>query len=227
MQPYFFPYIGYWQLLNAVDKYVIYDDVNYIKGGWINRNRILINGEPKYFNLLLSQASPNKRINEIEILDNPVASKKLLNSLQMNYSRAPYYVGCFPMLESIIMSPEKNLARYLVLSIHKICNYLDIKTEILISSEIEKDNLLKGEEKVLSICEKLGADCYYNAIGGMELYTKEHFAAKGIKLFFLKTNKIVYPQFKRNFIENLSIIDVLMFNSVDKIRTMLGEYELI
>ena len=95
MQPYFFPYIGYWQLLNAVDKYVIYEDVNYIKGGWINRNRILINGEAKYFNVQLKDASPNKKINEIHVSNDAITKRKMLNTLEMNYKKAPYFNEVF------------------------------------------------------------------------------------------------------------------------------------
>ena len=96
MQPYFLPYIGYWQLLNAVDKYVIYDDVNYIKGGWINRNRILINKEPKYFNVKLNGASPNKLINEVEVSNDNIWQKKLLKTIEENYKKAPFLKKFFP-----------------------------------------------------------------------------------------------------------------------------------
>ncbi len=227
MQPYFFPYIGYWQLLNAVDKYVIYDDVNYIKGGWINRNRILMNGEAKYFNVQLKDASPNKKINEVEVSSDNVAKKKMLNALEMNYRKAPYFNDVFPLLKDIILNETDNLAAYLIYSIKKVCEYLDIKTELIVSSTMEKNNALKGKEKVLHICELLGATEYYNAIGGRELYDYESFDEHHILLNFVKTKPIVYTQFKNDFIPNLSIIDVMMFNSKEEIKTMLNEFELI
>lgn len=227
MQPYFFPYIGYWQLINAVDQYVIYDDVNYIKGGWINRNRVLINGEAKYLNLQLDQASPNKKINEINISTNEVAHRKLLNTLQMSYSKAPYFDECFTLVNEIMDYNKVNLGKFLENSIHSVCEYLGITTNIVLSSDLVKNNELKGEDKVLEICKVLNADNYYNAVGGQELYSKERFATCGVSLNFLKTKHIEYPQFKNDFIPNLSIIDVMMFNSKETVKHLLEEYELV
>lgn len=227
MQPYFFPYIGYWQLLNAVDKYVIYDDVNFIKGGWINRNRILMNGEAKMFNVQMQGASPNKLINEVEVSTNEQGQKKLLRSIENNYRKAPYFKDVYNILEEIIMSKEANLAKYLENSIKRVCEYLDIKTEIIISSSIEKDNNLRAEEKVIEICKKLGATEYYNAVGGQELYSYDDFKNNGITLKFLETNYIEYDQFNNDFISNLSIVDVLMFNSKEKVKSMLDDYNII
>lgn len=227
MQPYFLPYIGYWQLLNAVDKYVIYDDVNYIKGGWINRNRILINKETKYFNVKLNGASPNKLINEVEVSNDNIWQKKLLKTIEENYKKAPFFKEVFSVIDKIIENDEKNLAKYLEFSIKEICKYLDIKTELILSSNLEKNNSLKGKDKVITICKKLNGTEYYNAIGGQELYSFEEFKQNGIELRFLKTNEIIYKQFGDEFISNLSILDVLMFNSKEKVKEFLNNYSLI
>lgn len=227
MQPYFLPYIGYWQLLNAVDKYVIYDDVNFIKGGWINRNRILMNNEAKLFNVQMQGASPNKLINEVEVSQNLVWKKKFLKTIENAYRKAPFYNDVFPIIEEIINCDEVNLALYLANSIRKICDYLNIKTEIIISSDLKKDNDLKSQDKVIAICKELNGTEYYNAIGGQELYSYEDFKNEGIKLSFLKTSEIRYKQFKNDFISNLSILDVLMFNSKDEINKFFIRYELI
>lgn len=227
MQPYFLPYIGYWQLLNAVDKYVIYDDVNFIKGGWINRNRMLVNGEPKLFNIQMQGASPNKLINEIEVSNNTVWKKKLLKTIENSYRKAPFYTDVFPIIEEIINYDECNLAKYLANSIKKVCNYLNIETELIVSSTLYKDNSLKAQEKVIEICKELKATEYYNAIGGQELYSYEDFKDVDIKLSFLKSNEIKYKQLKDEFVANLSILDVLMFNSINDVRNFLNQYELI
>ena len=227
MQPYFLPYIGYWQLLNAVDKYVIYDDVNFIKGGWINRNRMLVNGEPKLFNIQMQGASPNKLINEIEVSNNTVWKKKLLKTIENSYRKAPFYTDVFPIIEEIINYDECNLAKYLANSIKKVCNYLNIETELIVSSTLYKDNSLKAQEKVIEICKELKATEYYNAIGGQELYSYEEFKDVDIKLSFLKSNEIKYKQLKDEFVANLSILDVLMFNSINDVRNFLNQYELI
>lgn len=224
MQPYFFPYIGYWQLIKAVDKYVVYDDVNYIKGGWINRNSFLINGQKKLFTIQLNGASSYKNINEIEIKDDFSSFRKML---QINYGRAPFFKDCFQLIENILSYENKNLGMLLFNSIKLVSEYLDFDTDILLSAEIEKDNNLKGKEKVLQICKLLGADEYYNAVGGQELYDKSDFFNNGIKLSFVETNITPYKQFKNEFVGGLSIIDVLMFCSKGQVNELLGEYELI
>ncbi|MCL2820272.1 MAG: WbqC family protein [Oscillospiraceae bacterium] len=224
MQPYFFPYIGYWQLINAVDKFVIYDDVAYINRGWINRNNFLINGEKKMFSMELKGASQNKLINEIEIFDNFVKFQKLL---KFNYSKAPYYKSINEIVIGIIKFDTSNLAAFLENSINIICSYLKIKTNIIISSAIEKNNDFKAQNKILHICKLIGASDYYNAIGGMDLYNKSEFYDSGIKLKFIKSNINMYKQFNNVFIPGLSIIDILMFNSVDSVQEMLEDYTLI
>lgn len=227
MQPYFFPYIGYWQLICAVDKFVIYDDVNYIKGGWINRNNILLNGERNLINIRMHKSSSNKLINKIEVSDDRIYKNKILKSIEGNYKKAPYFIEVYPVIERTINQDEKNLAKYLEFGIRKVCDYLSIDTEIIVSSTIEKNNELRGQDKVIRICRALGADEYINAIGGQKLYFDEDFAAHGIGLKFLKTGEIVYKQFRNEFVPNLSILDVMMFNKPSKINEMLDNYELV
>lgn len=229
MQPYFFPYLGYWQLMNAVDRYVVYDDVNFIKGGRINRNAILMNHEAHNINLILSGATPNKHINEVQVNTDSRLQEKLLRTLEMCYSKAPYYAQVVPLLQSIIRQQESNLAQYLYQSFQTIGQYLGMKTELLMSSGLEKDCSLKAEKKVIAICKLLGADEYYNSVNGIPLYEphRDEFAQAGIKLCFPKMREISYPQFKNEFVPNLSIIDVMMFNSQDECRRLLTEYDII
>lgn len=224
MQPYFLPYIGYFQLINAVDKYVIYDDVNYIKGGWINRNRLLSNERTIMFTLSLLSASPNKLINQISISPD---HRKLLKTIEASYKKAPQYSTVFPLIQGIICYSDLNLAKYIGNSIIQISNYLNINTQFLYSSEIrEKNNSLRAQEKIINICSVLGGNHYINAIGGVELYSKARFEEKDIALNFLRTRPITYRQYNNEFVPFLSILDVLMFNTVEKINEMLGEYEL-
>ncbi|WP_035789373.1 WbqC family protein [Butyrivibrio sp. XBB1001] len=227
MQPYFFPYIGYFQLINAVDEHIIYDDVNFIKGGWINRNRILVNGEPSYINVQLSKASPNKLINELSIYPDSRLQKKLLLTLESNYKKAPYFEVIYPFLEEMISTMDGQLSTFLAECLKAVCNYLGIQTTILLSSELEKDSSLKSEAKVIDICKRRDADIYINAIGGQHLYDYSHFASNGITLRFINSAPIVYKQFDNDFCPNLSIIDVMMFNSVETIKKYLDSYTLI
>ena len=226
MQPYFLPYLGYWQMLNAVDRFILYDDVNYIKNGWINRNNLLDNGKPHFFTLALDGASSFKLINETHINGSPEARNKVLSYIKNSYRKAPFFKEVFPLIESIVNYPETNIALLLENHFRLIADYLQIGTEILVSSHIDKDCSLKAQDKVLDICKKQGAEIYINAIGGTELYSREDFAAQGIKLQFIKMNPVEYQQFKNEFVPNLSILDVMMFNPVEKIREYLDSYEL-
>lgn len=224
MQPYFFPYIGYWQLLNAVDVYVIYDDVNYIKQGWINRNFILGNDDKLRITLELQKASPFKAINEIEIGAN---GEKILKTVGQYYSRAPYFQDVFPLLTGLFRSGENNLAQFLTRTIRGVAEYLSITTRILVSSQLDKDTALKGEDKIIDMCKRLGAEHYINPIGGVSLYDRDKFGMHGLALSFLKTLPLEYRQFGSGFVPDLSIIDVLMFNSRESLSVLLGKYELI
>lgn len=224
MQPYLFPYLGYFQLIQAVDAFVVYDDVNYIKQGWINRNYILAQGRPLRITLSLRNASPNRSINEVTVGDN---QDKLLKTIRQNYSRAPQFATVFPVIEEILLQQEKNLAAFLDQGLRRICNYLDLRPAWHISSSLEKDTDLRGQEKVLFICEKLGATEYINLPGGMALYDRERFARRNIRLSFIQPRPVAYNQSGRDFVPNLSIIDAMMFNDHKKCQELLREHDLV
>lgn len=224
MQPYFFPYLGYWQLLANVDKYVVYDDVTYIKGGWINRNNFLINGQKNLLTMRLEKANSYTLIKDITIKDDFV---KFLKTIEMSYKKAPFFEDSFRLLKDICQCPDKKLGQFLFNSHIKICEYLGIDTELILSSSFEKHTELKGKDKVISICKQLGADEYINAIGGQELYDKKEFAENGIKLNFLQANLREYRQLKNEFVAGLSIIDIMMFNSKEEIKEMLNDFNLV
>ncbi len=227
MQPYFFPYIGYWQLISAVDKYVVFDDVNFINRGWINRNRILINNSEAYFNVPIIGASQNKLIMDINVRNDDKEINTNLKRISMSYKKTPYFEETYPLIEEILTSKIPTLGNYNYYLIQKVCNHLDINTNIVLSSEINKNNDLKGEEKIINICKIMGADIYINAVGGRELYHKDRFDKEGITLYFLKTDDIEYVQFGTDFTPRLSIIDVLMFNGREVTKSFLKRYTLI
>ncbi|WP_073106265.1 WbqC family protein [Pollutimonas bauzanensis] len=227
MQPYFFPYIGYFQLIAAVDLFVVYDNIKYTKKGWINRNRILRGGKDATFSLALKKDS-----DYLDIRDRHLAvdfnRQKLLNQLRDAYMHAPYFKQTFPLVEGIVQYKNTNLFCFLHHSISQICEHLDIKTNIKISSDIAIDHSLKNKEKVLALCKAVNARTYVNPIGGIDLYSKETFEHENIELKFIQTKYFEYPQFDEEFLPWLSIIDVLMFNSLDKIQShILTNYELI
>lgn len=225
MQAYFMPYIGYFQLIDAVDEFVIYDNIQYTKKGWINRNRILVNGTDKYITLPLKKDSDFLDIRD-RFLAETFDPKKLLCQIKTAYHKAPHFPETYALLETIIPYPERNLFQYIYFSVAKVCEYLGISTPIIISSHLKCDHTLKSQEKVIAICKERQCDRYINAIGGMQLYCGEDFAKENIELCFIETERTEYPQFQNEFLPSLSIIDVLMFNSIETIRAMLQKYRL-
>jgi hypothetical protein len=227
MQPYFFPYIGYFQLIAAVDVFIVYDNIKYTKKGWINRNRMLQNGKDLMFSLPLKSDSDHLDVCN-RVLSAEFDRDKLLSQFRGTYRRAPNFEQTYQLVEQIVRYEDANLFRFLRCSIVKICEHLGVATEIRISSDIGINHELKGQDKVLALCEAVGATIYVNAIGGIELYLKETFLEKGIDLKFIRSKPFEYPQLGNEFVPWLSIIDVMMFNSLDTIKTCIStNYELI
>lgn len=229
MQPYFMPYIGYFQLINTVDKFIFYDDVTFIKQGWINRNQVLINNQAKMFSVPLSNASSHTLIKDVLISVNGYEKwkKSFLSSLMFNYKKAKNYEAVRELIEDILADSPETISELAIISIIKISNYLGIKTEFEICSENYDNNHLSGQDRVLDICKKEEASTYINPIGGIELYSEEVFNENNIDLFFISAKKSTYKQFSEEFIPFLSIIDVLMFNDNKQVLQMLNEFELV
>ncbi len=227
MQPYLLPYIGYFQLMAAVDKFVVYDDVNYINRGWINRNRLLHNGIAQTFTLPLHSASQNRLICEIELDETQGWRKKFLQTIQQAYGKSPCYAQASVLMESIINYPSTKLDEFLLHSLRKIVLYLSMDIEIVNTSRVYNNAHLKGQERILDICSQEQADSYINPIGGIELYDHSIFYKHSLSLYFLRSRPVSYPQGKGEHIPWLSILDVIMFNEPDKIRQLLTEIDLV
>ncbi|GAB3182068.1 WbqC family protein [Telluribacter humicola] len=227
MQPYFLPYIGYYQLIKAVDKFVMYDDVNFINRGWINRNNMLVGGKAHLFTIPLKDASQNKLINEVALADDAQWRKKLLKTIQQSYQKAPCFKGVFPIIENIVNYTTESISELALQGLVQVNTYLGITTEIIPSSTVYANSELKGQDRILDICQKENATRYINPIGGMELYDKRKFEGEGIELYFIKSLPHSYPQFKNDFVPWLSMLDVLMFNEVSTVHELLTAYELI
>ena len=227
MQPYFLPYIGYFQLIGSVDVFVVYDNIKYTKKGWINRNRMLKNGQDAMFSLPLRKGSDFLDVRERELAVD-FDRDKLLDQFKGAYANAPHFSATFPLLERIVRCQAQNLSQYVRHSIACVCGHLGLTTELRTSSDIAIRHELKSQEKVLALCQAIGADIYINAIGGTELYSKDEFRARGIELKFIRSRPIEYPQFGGEFVPWLSIVDVMMFNAPDAIRKYLSAaYELL
>lgn len=241
MQSYFFPYIGYFQLIESVDTFLIYEYVSFRKKSWITRNRLLDKktGEPFFINIPVKGKSSNKLINEMEIIKESKWKKKLLKDIYFNYKKARFFNEIYPFLEELINFSEYNLHCYNSNSIIKICDLLDIKTKIIskdlsnitLENDIKNQNNIEKElikyERVLRLCNKYEATSYTNPIGGVELYKRDYFKKNDVDLFFLQTNDFSYKQFGNSFTPYLSIIDQLMHVGVDETKKIIKKYKLI
>ena len=228
MQPYFFPYLGYFQLINSVDEFIIYDNIEFTKKGWINRNRILVNNKDSLISLPLEKDSDYLCICDRYLAVTwEVERIKMLNRIKESYRKAPFFKETYFVLEKCIMFEERNLFKFNFNSIYCLLQYLNINTKLTVSSSVSINHQLRSEEKVIAICKAKGAKTYINPIGGLEIYDQECFMKNNLKLQFQKSNYIKYAQFNNEFIPWLSIIDVLMFNSANQVQVMLDDYELI
>jgi hypothetical protein len=221
MQPYLFPYVGYFQLVAAVDKFVFYDDANYIKNGWINRNRLLLGNTVRYITVPLSGASPSRRINEVEVLPRERWLRKLLEAIRHGYAKAPHYTRISELIGDTLNSAATDISTLASHSVIETSKYLQIDTDFVPSSTLYGNAGLKGVDRVLDICMKEQADAYLNLPGGQTLYERKDFDALGISLGFIQPNLRPYRQFDDTFHPGLSIVDALMFNSAEEVRAML------
>jgi hypothetical protein len=227
MQPYFLPYIGYFQLIAAVDLFIVYDNIKYTKKGWINRNRMLQNGRAVMFSLPLRHDSDASDVSGRELAAD-FRPDKLLNQISGAYRSAPYFSQTFPLVEEVVRFEERNLFRFLHHSIAKTCRHLGLGTEIRPSSSVAANHSLTGEDRVLAICEALGASVYVNATGGRALYSRSEFRRRGMTLKFIESGPFEYAQFGGEFVPSLSIVDVMMFNSLDTVRKRIEtDYDVI
>ncbi|MEO1614383.1 MAG: WbqC family protein [Planctomycetota bacterium] len=227
MQPYFFPYIGYFQLMDAADVFVLYDNLKYTKKGWINRNRFLEQGMDRRFSIPIASASDSLHINERRIADS-FDTAKLLRRIRAAYLRAPHFDAAFDLFQQAVTCTERCLYAFLENSIRLLAEQLVPPVKLIRSSTIDIDHGLAGQSKVLAICKALEATEYVNAIGGRELYDPDVFDRRGVPIRFIQSSMLEYVQFNVPFIPWLSILDVMMFNSMERTREMIsGGYELI
>ena len=213
MQPYFLPYIGYFHLIQKVDLFIIYDQIQYTKKGWINRNQYLLNGQAKTFSIPLVKGSHLELIRQKKI-SHQFDPNQLMRKLTHAYSKAPFFDEFNLVLQDILFFENQNLFEFIMHSLEVICRHLRIKTKLIASSDVAQISNLSGQNRVIDLCERVGAKEYLNLSGGIELYDSVKFAEKNILLSFIKHGSLEYEQFDFPFVNNLSIADVLMFNSV-------------
>lgn len=236
MQPYFFPYLGYFQLINTVDKFVLYDNVNFIKKGWINRNKLLsTNGKSKFFTIPLANASSNNLIQNTEI-HKSTWQYKFIKLLQHNYKSSLFFEETMELIYSCVNTQIKYISKFNNHCIKLITSHLEINTQLLFDDDFEQleiqlnntDASTRKETRIVNICQLYKSNIYINPIGGLTLYNKDIFKEKNIQLLFIKMKCIHYRQPTNPlFIKNLSIIDVLMNCGKIETKKLLREYSLI
>ena len=222
MQPYLFPYIGYFQLLAQVDRFVFYDDVNFIKNGWINRNRLLLQGEPRYFTVPLRDASPFRKILEVEIAPGSGWRRTMRESIRHAYGKAPHFTAVAALVERVLDTGTSRIGELAKESVRAVVEHLGLVTDLVDSSTRYGNESLSGAARVVDICRREGASDYYNAPGGRALYDADDFGRHGIALHFVQPQPIEYRQGSAAFVPGLSIIDVLMHNDPMQTRELLG-----
>jgi len=228
MQPYLFPYLGYFQLLRAADRFVVYDDVAFIKQGWINRNQILVGGSAFRFSVPLDDASSFRPIMSVHVDGRRYHPwlRKFLATVDQSYRRAPFYREVRSLVANTLSGFEGSIAALALRTIEATADYLNVDTEIVATSASYGNEELHGQGRVIDICLREQASDYVNLSGGRSLYSSAAFGAHGIQLRFLETNKIQYAQLGQSFVPNLSIIDVMMFNTPGQLAELLRSYTL-
>lgn len=228
MQPYFLPYIGYFQLIHAVDEFVVYDNIQFSKKGWFHRNRMLQNGRDEYFSLTLKKDSDFLDVCDRQLSDNwPADREKILRKITENYRKAPYFKEVYPLIEKIFYFSDSRLFNFIFFSLKTVCDFLEITTPLTVSSTLEIDHALKSQDKVIALVKKTGGDGYLNPIGGFELYDPADFRAEGLTLQFHRARPFSYPQLGNEFVPWLSVLDLMMFNSREQIILWLDNFDII
>jgi WbqC-like protein family len=225
MQPYFFPYLGYFDLINYTDKWIVFDNVQYIRHGWINRNRILHPTDGWTYIIVPVNHTREMCIRDVTIAEGKKWKKRILGQLQ-NYKKAPYYDRVMDLMEDCLALDENRISYFNVVALRNVCAYLGIHFDYAIFSEMNLDleNIQEPGDWALRISQAVGADEYVNPPGGEALFNKESFAASNIKLTIRNLPPLIYDCPGYTFIPNLSIIDVLMWNPVETIRNYLDEH---
>lgn len=228
MQPYLFPYIGYFQLIHSVDIFVTLDNVNFIKKGWINKNQILAHDHIQKIQLPVSKMSQNRWINQHEFHELDAALSKLTSQCEQTYSKQQGFQRLHQLLKQHELIKASNVADFLHQSIQMVSDELGLTTKFLKASDIEVAGNLTGQERILAICNRLKAAEYINLPGGRALYSEEKFRERKLKLSFLSPKLEAYQQQKVNseFVSYLSILDILANCNSDVIAEQVTNYDL-
>jgi hypothetical protein len=223
MQPYLFPYLGYWQLLALADEFVVYDDVQFIKNGWINRNRILLDGAPSWITLPVQHDSMHLPINRRRFTaDFSERKQHVVRKLDHAYRRAPHLAAAMELVAESFACTDDNVAAFVTHTLACVCRRLGIRTTMRMASSLQSGPSLHGADRVFAIAREVGADTFVNPAGGRKLYAPAAFQDAGLRLRFLEPPAdIAYPQSSGGFVPFLSVLDAMAFNPPETVRRFL------
>jgi len=229
MQPYVFPYVGYFHLIEATNRMVFYDDVAFRKRSWINRNRILLEGRDHLFTIPVSGASQNKLILDVELAVDSSWRRKFMLTLRHAYGHAPHFGLVADLVEKVLSASHDSVADLAIASIDGVYDLMGLPWEHVRSSACSPQTRgLDGASRLIRIARDQGAEEYVNAVGGRNLYDADEFLAGGLDLGFVESLPIEYDQLAGHpFVPGLSIIDVLMFNDVAGVRHALTQFRVV
>ena len=222
MQPYLFPYIGYYQLVYAADVFIIYDDVTFIKQSYINRNSILVNDNAQRFTLAIPGSSSNTLIQDLSY----AVDKKILKTIQQAYRKAPFYNDVIGLISSVFDSDDRSVAKLNEKSLLLVFEYLGIEKQFYFASELNYDREADRANRLINLSKMFKCDHYINSLGGKELYDKKYFSEQGVQLNFIESQITPYKHLSNEFVPYLSMIDILMNCDKEQIIKMLGNYDL-
>ncbi|RAU47310.1 MULTISPECIES: WbqC family protein [unclassified Pseudomonas] len=227
MQPYLFPYLGYFQLIAAADVFVLGDDLQYVRSGWVNRNRILHDHEARLISFPLKKDRFQLPINQRQLCDRfSEEADRLIALIAQSYQQAPYFAQVMPLIERLVRFPQQNIALYAEHAIRELCAYLHIVTPIMRSSDLILGSPVDKQERIIRIAHTFEATTFITPEGGSVVYDRDHFARNRLLVRFFRMSPVEYRQFRQPFVANLSIIDVLMFNCVEQVQHLLTQFQL-
>jgi hypothetical protein len=209
MQPYFFPYLGYFHLIDAVDCFVVLDDVDYAKNGWINRNRILINSEVSWFTVPVY--STGKRLTEKRYALDARFFDTARRKISFAYGNSALLGQILWLFDQWEASQDTRVASVNTMLLQAVCELVGIRKPVFMaSSEMSLHRELTGQQRVYEICKQVGASKYVNLPGGATLYSSEEFQLQGLGLRFVESQFLPYPQRSTAFVPGLSVLDLLL-----------------
>lgn len=229
MQPYFFPYMGHFSLVAACEKWVVFDDSQYTSRSWMNRNRVLHPSAGwSYINLPVHKTGLNSKIKDVLVVDKKDSWLRVRAQLAHYKNKAPFYNQVLSIVDEAFSVESHRLVDINVSSIKSVCRYLNVAFDYTISSRVNFDysTVREADDWAFVITRQMGGEQYVNPSSGRHLFSRKKYIEGGIDLLFHEFEPFVYDCGQFKFESSLSILDVLMWNTVESVRSGLSCFKL-